>query len=46
MKLPIFEVFLSLFMYIAALIYAIYHAFQYGQSEFVFELRKTQIVLS
>lgn len=33
MRLPPFEVLISLSMYVAALIYAIYHAFQYGRSE-------------
>lgn len=37
MGLPPIEVSISLCLYIGALIYAIYHAFQYGQSEFIFE---------
>lgn len=35
MKLPTFEVFVSLFMYVGALVYAIYHTFDYGKSEFI-----------
>lgn len=44
MGLPPFEVSVSLVLYVGALIYAIYHAFQYGQSEFIsgflFDLKK------